>query len=953
LTVDAWERSDGLALQVSYNADLFEPETVARMAGHLETLLSGGVADPERAISTLPLLTTPERQWLVKDRNATRTDYPRDRRIHELFEVQAGQTPEAIALVHDATQWTYDELNRKANRLAHSLRRLGVGRGVLVGVFMQRSPEMVMALLAILKAGGAYVPLDLSSPADRIDSMLRDAAAPVVITQSALLDRCATRAARTVCLDSAHDATLEAEPEANPGVSGDPLDLAYVMYTSGSTGQPKGVAVPHRGVVRLVKNTNYARLASDEVFLQLAPVSFDASTLEIWGSLLNGARLVLFPGQVPSLDELAEILSRNQVTILWLTAGLFHHVVEERLDALRPVRQLLAGGDVLSAPHVRRTLQSLPGVRLINGYGPTENTTFTCCHPMTDPAQVPDSVPIGRPIANTTVYILDRQMQPVPVGVRGELWTGGDGLAAGYFNRPELTAERFVADPFGNARTDRLYRTGDFARYLPDGTIQFLGRMDDQVKIRGFRIELGEIEASLLRHPAVRQAVVIVRDEPLAGRQLVAYLVADGLERTGPRDLRAFLKAILPDYMIPAVFVWLDRLPLTPNGKVDRRALPSPATEATGEHPEAAASPWNELELRLARLWEETLGVKRVGRRDNFFDLGGHSLLAARLFARMEKEFGRKLPLSVLFTAPTVEQLAVLIRQEGWAPSWRTLVPIQPQGSRPPIFAVPGVGGNVVGYAPLADLLGSDQPLYGLQARGLDGEEAPLTTFEEMAAHHLAEIRAVQPKGPYHLVGLCIGGVIAYEMAQQLVRAGEEVGMLAMLETWPPPPVRRIRASARLDRALAFFWLLLDRLKQYSITLARLPMNERWEFLVSRVSVLRSMLVHRNPFGEAQNEVSQTLVERANVRALDHYTVRPYPGRILYVLAEGRRVPFGLDTRGVWRRSAVGGYEHFTLPTEDSGHMLNEPHVRVLAARLAEYLQRVTASRATAEHQGP
>jgi aspartate racemase len=859
-----------------------------------------------------------------------------------LFEAQVARTPDAVAVVWGDQALTYAALNRRANQLAHHLRRIGVERGRFVGVFMNRSPDLVAALLAILKAGGAYVPLDLASPADRIAHMLQDADPPVLVTESGMLDRLPGHGAQVLCLDPGTDGFDLAEPNSNPVTESDPLDLAYMMYTSGSTGRPKGVTVPHRGVVRLVKSTNYAQLTADEVFLQLAPVSFDASTLEIWGSLLNGARLVLYPGPIPSLDELAEVLEQHRVNILWLTAGLFHQVVEERLDALRQVRQVLAGGDVLSAPHVRKVLERFPGSCVINGYGPTENTTFTCCHSMTDPAQVDDNVPIGHPIANTRVYILDNHMQPVPIGIRGELWTGGDGLASGYLNQPELTSERFIPDPFNPAPDGRLYRTGDFARYLSDGTIQFLGRMDDQVKIRGYRIELGEIESSLLRHPGVRQAVVVVRHEPRAGKRLVAYLLAGADGPTASEALRDFLKSALPDYMIPTRFIWLDHVPLTPNGKVDRRALPELGAEILSATSGLSAAPRDELELRLVRLWEEVLGVRPIGRGDNFFELGGHSLMAVKLFARMEEEFGRKLPLSVLFEASTVEQLAALMRQNGWSPSWRSLVPIQPHGSLPPIFAIPGVGGNVLSFADLARALESVCPTYGLQARGLDGREAPFTRMEDIAAHHIEELRTVQPHGPYRLVGACIGGVIAFEMAHQLIARDEPVDMLAMLDAWPPTATRRATRVSSLRPAVVALEFAARRFLMYARELAALRAKDRWRLLVEKAKRLRTVITQQHGLDDVGDEIHGTVVERANLRALRRYVLRPYPGQILYISAGGRDVSSRQDARTVWREYALGGVELHSLPVEDSGQMLVEPYVRDLAGYLTAYLQRQT-----------
>ena len=487
--------------------------------------MEGIAADPGRRLSALPLLTDAERGRLLVEWNATASVYPRDALVHELFEAQADQTPGAVAVVYGDERLTYRELDRRANRLAHHLRELGVGPEVRVGVALERSVDLVVALLAVLKAGGAYLPLDPSYPARRLAFMLADAQVPVVVTEERLAERLSARDVRVVRLDADRRRIAAASPErvaSGVGAEG----LAYVSYTSGSTGSAKGVAVPHRAVVRLVRGTSYARLAPDEVFLQFAPVSFDASTFEIWGALLSGARLVVAPAGALSLAELGRTLREEQVTTLWLTAGLFRRMVDEQLDDLRGVRQLLAGGDVLSVPHVRRVLRELPECRLINGYGPTEATTFACCYPAAGPLSASrDSLPIGGPIANTRVYVLDPHLNPAPVGVPGELYIGGDGLARGYLDRPALTAERFVPDPFGAEPGSRLYRTGDRVRWLPEGALEFLGRLDQQVKVRGYRIEPTEVEAALGEHPAVREAAVLAQEDPIGEKHLVAYVV--------------------------------------------------------------------------------------------------------------------------------------------------------------------------------------------------------------------------------------------------------------------------------------------------------------------------------------------------------------------------------------------------------------------------------------------
>ena len=657
LTLSLWDSAEGLRLWVEYNSDLFEADTVQRLLGHYRTLLEGITAHPDWGISRLPLLTAEERQRMIVEWNATNTPFPAHRTVHALFETQAAETPDAVALIYENQRMTYAELNRAANQLAHYLREAGVGPEVLVGVCLERSLEVVIGLLGILKAGGAYVPLDPAYPAERLAFMLADTQTPVLLTQRRLVEALPATAARRVCLDGDWD-QIAAHRTDNPTHWVGPENLAYVIYTSGSTGQPKGVSVNHRGVVRLVKQTDYARFAAEEVFLQMAPISFDASTFEIWGALLNGARLVILPPGTPSLEEIGEALACDHITTLWLTAALFQQMVERNLGGLQPVRQLLAGGDVLSVPHVQKVLRDLPRCQLINGYGPTENTTFTCCCRLEAGESLNGSVPIGRPISNTQVYVLDGSLQPVPIGVYGELYIGGDGLARGYLQRPELTAERFIPNPFGQRPGERVYKTGDVGRLLADGRIEFVGRRDHQVKIRGFRIELGEIETVLGQHLAVRENVVMAREDEPGSKRLVAYLTTRPEGRPTVQELREYLKAKLPDYMVPAAFVFLERLPVSPNGKVDRRALPVP-DQSRPELEESFVPPRTPTEETLSGIWRDVLRIERVGIHDNFFELGGDSILSIQIVSRANQA-GIRLTPKQLFQHPTVAELAAI-----------------------------------------------------------------------------------------------------------------------------------------------------------------------------------------------------------------------------------------------------------------------------------------------------
>jgi len=582
--------------------------------------------------------------------NHTERAYPRDRVIHDLFSGQARRTPEAVAVEYEDRQLTYRELDERSNRLAHHLLKRGVGPDVLVGICVERSLEMVTGLLGTLKAGGAYVPLEPSYSAERLQFMLEDTAAPVLLTQNRLKAQLPKSNAKVICLDTDWD-QIAHEPSSAPEVELTSANLAYAIYTSGSTGRPKGVLIPHQGVTRLVFGQEYTHFGPDRVFAQLAPVSFDASTLELWGPLLHGGRCVLFGRRVPEPEELGQFLKRKKVTSLWLTSALYNAVIDQDPQVLESVEELLIGGEALSVNHVNKGLSSLPGTQIINGYGPTESTTFTCCYRIprkVDPQKL--SIPIGRPIANTQVYILDEQKQPVPVGVAGELYIGGDGLARGYLNRPELTAEKFIANPFGEGR---LYRSGDRVRYLEDGNIEFLGRLDNQVKIRGFRIELGEIEYTLASHPLVKQAVVLAREDRPGDIRLVAYVVSEQKDNITDQ-LRRHIREKLPDYMVPSAIILLDQLPLTPNGKVDRKSLPKP--EGRTDQKQYVA-PQTEQEKLVVTIWEELLGVKPIGIEDNFFELGGHSLLAVRVISRLRSELGLELRLNDIFKQATIAGL--------------------------------------------------------------------------------------------------------------------------------------------------------------------------------------------------------------------------------------------------------------------------------------------------------
>ena len=662
LSLHLYEEVEAYRGRFEYCSDLFDAETIKGLCGHFVRLLEAVVREPDKRISALPMLADAEHQQLLVDWNQTAVDYPRDQCIHTIFETQARATPDAVALEFEGQRLTYKELNARANQVAHHLRRHGVGPEVMVAICVERSLETVVGILGILKAGGVYVPLDPAYPASRLSFILEDTAAPVLLTQAKLRDRLPAYSRRTISLDLDWP-QISREEEENLDVGLTSTNLAYVIYTSGSTGWPKGTCIEHRGVVRLVKSANYAEFDSQETLLLFAPISFDASTLELWASLLNGAKLVVCPPGPLSSQELGRVIQDRKVTTLWLTAALFHQMVDEQIESLQGVRQLLSGGETLSVPHVRRMLEGIGTNRLINAYGPTENTTFTSCYVMTKQSRIDQTVPIGRPVSNTKVYVLDARMRPVPIGVYGELYIGGDGLAREYLHQPELTARMFVPDPFSGEAGARLYRTGDLVRFRPDGNIEFLGRIDHQVKIRGFRIELGEIESGLSLHPAVGEVAVIAREDTPGDKRLVAYLVAENPPADLADQLRALVRATMPEYMVPTCFVIVESLPRSHNGKLDRKALPAPGREAPRG---VAVSPRTPTEEMVLSVFRSVLDRADFGVFDSFFDLGGHSLKAARLILQLRAASGRDLPLRVLFERPTVSALAEAVDAIAW-----------------------------------------------------------------------------------------------------------------------------------------------------------------------------------------------------------------------------------------------------------------------------------------------
>jgi amino acid adenylation domain-containing protein len=667
-SVSLIEAADGISGNFEYNTDLFDGATIGRVIHDYENLIAECVANPDRVVADLEVLDVPGRRRALVEWNDTASEYPREASLPALFEEQVEQAPDAVAVVDGATHLTYRELNMRANRLARYLRRRGVRPESRVGIYLDRSPEFIVAALAALKSGGVYAPFDPSYPLERIRLMVEDAGIDTILTVRSLVDRVTGSPATLIQLD--HEwSGVERESGENLGMPVPADQLVYVMYTSGSTGRPKGTAVPHRAVVRLVRNTNYVDLGPADVLAHASNTSFDAATLETWGALLQGGVLaVLSKETVLNPKAYVAALRRHNVTTLFVTTALFNRMVTDVPGCFRTLQTVLFGGEAVDPGAVQRALATAPPARLLHVYGPTENTTFSSWYPVTEVEEGAPTVPIGRPIGNSRMVVLDADRHLVPVGVSGELYVGGDGLARGYVQRPDLTAERFVPDPCSVQPGARLYRTGDVVKQHPDGNTVFQGRADYQVKIRGFRIELGEIEATIAAQDGVRDVVVLVREDVPGDKRLVAYLVVDPLGGPSTSDLRSVLRSCLPDYMVPAAFVVLDTLPLTPNGKIDRRALPAPgqtwgAASAWSDAGQVSSRPSTNVEVEVARIWKNVLGTDDLGLDDKFFDLGGHSLLAIQVVTRIERELGCQITFNDLIFQ-TLRQVAAACEKQ-------------------------------------------------------------------------------------------------------------------------------------------------------------------------------------------------------------------------------------------------------------------------------------------------
>jgi len=921
LSLSILDTAFGQKAGFEYRAELFDASTVRRLAGHYRGVLEAVAADPSLQVSRIPLLAATERAEILARAGDACRGRPADVPVPLLFEAQALRTPDAVAVVDGEGALTYRELLAASGELCARLRSLGAGPGQRVAVCLERSRAVPVALLAVLRAGAAYVPLDPRYPAERIAWVLEDAAPAVLLTGEAKRASMAVPAGTAVlALDAA---PWPAAPVAPPGRPPGPDDTAYLIYTSGSTGRPKGVEVTHLGLSNFLASMGVAPgLSAADRLLSVTTISFDIAGLELFLPLVTGARVHLASAEeAADGGRLAALLRESCPTVMQATPATWRMLIGAGW-AGQPGLRALCGGEALPRDLADQLLGRT--AELWNLYGPTETTIWSSLWrvgPGTGP------VPIGLPVAHNRLYVLDRHGQPAPVGAPGEIHIGGAGVARGYWRRPELTAERFVPDPWGGPGA-RMYRTGDLGLVRADGALEYLGRVDHQVKIRGHRVEPDEVAAVLREHPSVAAAAVVAREAGAGDLRLVAYYVARTDPGPGRAELREALRRRLPEHMVPAFLVQLEALPLTPNGKLDRNALPAPS-HGHAVVAVARVAPGDALEQELAALFAEVLGTEVTSVHDGFFDLGGHSLLAARLFARLEQSTGVSLPLGVLFEHQTIDRLAALVRQRlaasAQVPSTH-VVPIRAGGARAPFFCVHGAGGNVLNLQDLARYAAPDRPFLALQARGLDGREEPFGSIEEAAEAYLAEVRAVQPAGPYFLGGYCGGGLVAFAMAQELLAAGERVAVLALIDSpgpLLPPPVPRLRR-----------WSQTLGKERLSDILRRL--RAKWARDLGAVRKETAVRLHRATGQAVPHEVRDHWLTAEFIRSASRYRIRPYPGRLVLFRARDGSPPGQADLG--WEPVAAGGLVVEEVPG-DHHSLTREPHVRVLGTRLEAVLR--------------
>ena len=926
------ETPDGIAGALFYATDIFDPTTISRLLGHWQVLLGNLVAQPERPVRDLSLLSAAERQQLLEDSNKTQAEFETEEIFETLFELQAARTPDALAVACEGRQISYGALNRRANQLARRLQAMGVGPEVSIAIRLERGLDWIVCLLGVLKAGAAYLPLEPGIPAERVSFILEDLQVPVILTQHSLQDSLPSTWAQIILVDSDWP-LIGCENSETLSPIARPENLAYVIYTSGSSGNPKGVGVERRHLAHYLSAIRARLGMGAQSYALISTFAADLGNTVIFPSLASGGCLHVI-GSESLLDgsRLAAYFAAQGIDCLKITpshlAGLLM-AAGNNAASLMPRRQLIIGGEACSEKWVREISALRPECRIWNHYGPTECTIGVITYPLPERVGLRERLPLGKPLPKTSAYLLDSEQQPVPVGVAGELYLGGAGVSRGYLSRPMLTAERFVPDPFGSQAGGRLYRTGDQARLLSIGDMEFLGRIDQQVKLRGYRIELGEIEAVLNQLNHVNQAVVTLHEKEGREPQLVAYLVPaiPGLS-ISTAELRSALKSKLPEYMVPGAFVVREELPVTPNGKIDRRMLPSP--DDCDSRPQVRLKPRENIETFIKQVWEEALGVEDIGIRDDFFELGGHSMSAVTMSARLSAVYGEKISVRTIFERPTIEQLAALLRQETPLTISSTVVPIRRRGSRPPLFCVHPADGLVHSYIELARHLGQEQPVYGFQSPGFEEEHPKIRSIEEVAARYVSDLRLIQQAGPYFIVGWSMGGSVAYEMAQQLHRQGEAMALLGFLDTGflsapVPDPVTEELIDAEeqgilIREAQRDFKIPEEQMKAFS------P-DQRTNVFLDAAKTASKIPADLTP------EQFRRYLRIASINTLTRarYQPREYPGKVWLFNTETE----GFDEERGMKRLALGGTEIYRIPGTHQT-MIEDPHVQKLAELLRQ-----------------
>ncbi len=919
LTINDYKTS--LEFNFEYNPDLFTEETIVRLAGNYLTFLQQIPTREDLPVRAISLLTPAESDLMIREWNQTGAEYPKDKCIHQQFEEQVKKTPDSVAVVFENEKLTYAELNARANRLAHYMAGKGAKEDTIVAICLERSMDLVVSFLAISKTGATYLPLDPIFPKARLGLILDDAQPVLFITQHSLIDLLPKCNAEVIYMD---DRSTYANESAENLNYGNPQKAAYIIYTSGTTGKPKGVLVKQHSTLNAVNSiTKRLRVTSHDILLAVTTVAFDVAEMDFYLPLLNGAKLVIGTQEtMHDIELLKTKIEESGATLLLATPVTFKMLIMSSWKGKHDLR-VLSGGEALSRELAGKLLQLCGEVW--NGCAPTETTIYSLVQKVMPENNTGEGyVEIGRPIDNTVLYVLNTKKVPVPIGVPGELYIGGEGVSLGYINLPELTKERFIQDTFGSDPEKKIYKSGDLVQYQPDGTVAFLNRVDFQVKIRGFRIELGEIESILSQVKGIKENVVIVRDDKAGEKMLVAFYITDGSKEVTQKEIRQYLKERLPDYMIPAAFVILERFPLTSTLKVDRNALPDPDLDGSRESTGYVA-PKTQTEQKLAQIWSSLLNQKKIGVHDDFFEIGGHSMLAVALMVKIEKELNIRLPLASLFDHSTIHLLAELIDKDADSIEWRSLVPIRPAGTKKPLFLVHGLGLNVLLYTTIINFLDPEQPVYGLQAKGLNGTDKPLDTIEEIAAYYITEIQTIDKEGPYALAGFSLGGKIAYEMARQLDEMGKKVSFLGLLDATAEGSVAYYpllkRTGYRVNHLVNYVaWNIASFFKepnQTKLSVIRL----KWNGLLKKlrgmdIKVQKQDLISKGTKDELPKFLRK--VHKANSRASRNYVVKPYNGAVYLYKAAKQTFYIQEPENYGWNKVAKGGIIVHVIPGEHS-----------------------------------